>query len=40
LSEDLSKPRRARRWPDDNGQLQFQTSQHWTQRRQPDLFDV
>jgi hypothetical protein len=40
LGEDLSKPRRARRWHDDNGQLRFQTSQHWTQRQQPDLFDV
>lgn len=40
LSEDLSKPRRARRWRDDNDQLRFQASQHWTQRQQPDLFDV
>ena len=40
LGENLSKPRRARRWHDDNGQLRFQTSQHWTQRQQPDLFDV
>ena len=40
LSDDFSKPRRARRWRDGNNQLRFQTSQHWTQQQQPELFDA